>query len=517
MTSLTTSEVAKAIDRVKSGKAAGVDEIRPEMLKAIGGAGIDWLTRVFQVAWDSGEAPLDWQTGLVVPIFKKGDKKECTNYRGITLLSLPGKLYAKVLEARVRMVVESRISDEQSGFRPGRSTTDQVFTLKQVFEKSWEYNIPVFMAFVDLEKAYDRMPRDKLWECLREYGIEEELIRAVQSLYDRCTACVQYNGVKSSPFTVGVGLRQGCVLSPILFITYMDRIVNRSRGRERVTIGDVDVARLLFADDLVILASSEDDLQRALDRFAAECELAEMRVSTSKTEVMVLSRRPLSCTLHVSGVPLRQVKEFKYLGVLFTTDGMQDSELDRRINQASCILRELWTTVVGNSRLRLEAKVAVFKSLYRATLCYGHESWTMTERTRQRVQAAEMRFLRRILGVTRMDQINNDRIREAINIEPLLLWVERSQLRWYGHVLRMSQERVTRRIVDANPRVGRPVGRPRARWMDDMNELCRRVHLNPNNVQELAQDRPAWSRMVSSLTPRPNAANARTRHKDKDN
>ena len=226
-TRLTTAEVARAIERIKSGKAAGEDEIRPEMLNALGGAGIDWLTRVFQVVWDSGEAPMDWQTGVIVPVFKKGDNKECTNYRGITLLSLPGKLYAKVHEARIRAVVEPKISNEQCGFRPGRSTTDQIHTLRLVCEKAWEYKIPAFLAFVDLEKAYDRVPREKLWKCLREYGVDEELLRAVQSLYDRCTARVRVNGLQSSPFTVRTGLRQGCALSPVLFLVFMDRIVMR--------------------------------------------------------------------------------------------------------------------------------------------------------------------------------------------------------------------------------------------------------------------------------------------------
>src|SRR5699024_12517514 len=88
------------------GKAGGIDEIRPEMLKALDGIGAAWLTRIFQVAWDSGEVPLDWTTGVIVPIFKRGDKSDCNNYRGITLLSLPGKAYAKVLEARLRTVAE---------------------------------------------------------------------------------------------------------------------------------------------------------------------------------------------------------------------------------------------------------------------------------------------------------------------------------------------------------------------------------------------------------------------------
>ena len=128
----TAAEVATAIKGKKSGKAAGEDEIRPEMLKALTGEGILWLTRVCQVAWKFGKTPRDWQTGVIIPIFKKGDRKQCTNYRGISLLSLPWKVYAKCLERKCQETVESKLEDGQCGFRPGRSATDQIFTLKQI-------------------------------------------------------------------------------------------------------------------------------------------------------------------------------------------------------------------------------------------------------------------------------------------------------------------------------------------------------------------------------------------------
>ena len=164
---ISTDEVQAAIRALKPGKAAGIDEIRPELLKSLSRHGILWLTRVCRVAWREKRAPLDWQTGIVVPIFKKGDRRECCNYRGITLLSLPGKVYARVLERKCRMMVEPNIQDTQCGFRPGRGTTDQLFTLRQVFEKAWEFAKPVYTAFIDLEKAYDRVPRDLLWSVLK--------------------------------------------------------------------------------------------------------------------------------------------------------------------------------------------------------------------------------------------------------------------------------------------------------------------------------------------------------------
>ncbi|XP_055714214.1 uncharacterized protein LOC129808460 [Phlebotomus papatasi] len=106
------SEVLYAISKLKDGKAAGIDDIRPEMLKLMGIVGVNWLTRVIKVAWQSGRAPKDWQVGVIIPIFKKGNKKDCSNYRGISLLSLPGKAYAKVLERRCREIVEPRLGRE---------------------------------------------------------------------------------------------------------------------------------------------------------------------------------------------------------------------------------------------------------------------------------------------------------------------------------------------------------------------------------------------------------------------
>ena|SRR5688572_24975606 len=108
---------------------------------------------------------------------------------------------------------------------------------------------------------------------------------------DLTEVCVRVNGSKSRPFTVGVGLRQGCVLSPLLFITFMDWIDRRSRGDECVTLGESRIGRLLFADDLVILGQSESDLQHALDRFAAVCDEAGMKISVSKTEVVGALKR----------------------------------------------------------------------------------------------------------------------------------------------------------------------------------------------------------------------------------
>ena len=117
---------------------------------------------------------------MIIPIFEKGDRKQRTNYKRTLIVSLSGKLYSKCLERKYREIVESKLEDDQCGSRPGRSTTDQIFTLKQIFEKSWEYGKDLFACFADIEKAYDRVPRDKLWKVLRKYGVDGQLFHAIK-------------------------------------------------------------------------------------------------------------------------------------------------------------------------------------------------------------------------------------------------------------------------------------------------------------------------------------------------
>ncbi|KAK3532460.1 hypothetical protein QTP86_018448, partial [Hemibagrus guttatus] len=322
---ITQAEVTEVVQQLLGGKAPGVDEIRPEYLKSLDVVGLSWLTRLCNIAWRSGTVPLDWATGVVVPLFKKGDRRVCSNYRGITLLSLPGKVYSRVLERRVRPVLEG----------------------------SWEFAQPVHMCFVDLEKAFDRVPRGILWEVLWEYGVRGPLLRAVRSLYNRSRSLVRIASCKIS---------------------------RRSQGLEGVRFGDHRISSLIFADDVVLLAPSSLDLQHALGRFAAECEVAGMRVSTSKSEAMVLDRKKVACTLQVGGEVLPQVEEFKYLGVLFTSEGRMDREIDRWIGAAAAVMRSMYRSVVVKKELSRKAKLSIYQSIYAPTLTYGHELWVMTER-----------------------------------------------------------------------------------------------------------------------------------------
>ncbi|KAK0144605.1 Craniofacial development protein 2 [Merluccius polli] len=161
-----------------------------------------------------------------------------------------------------------------------------------------------------------------------------------------------------------------------------------------------------------VYGGDDRDLQLLLDRFAAECEAAGMRISPSKSESMVLNRKRVECTLRVGDEILPQVEEFKYLGVLFTSEGRMEREIDRRIGAASAVMRTLHGSVVVKRELSRKAKLSIYQSIYVPALTYGHELWVMTERTRSRVQAAEMSFLRRVARLSRRDRVRSSVIRE---------------------------------------------------------------------------------------------------------
>ncbi|KAK3533908.1 hypothetical protein QTP70_034895, partial [Hemibagrus guttatus] len=322
------------------------------------------------------------------------------------------------------------------------------------------------------QNSFDHVPRGILWEVLWEYGVHGPLLRAVRSLYNWSRSLVRIASCKSDLFPVHVGLRQGCPLSPVLFIVFMDRISRRSQGLEGIRFGDHRISSLIFADDVVLLASSGLDLQHALGCFAAECEVAGMRVSTSKSEAMVLDRKKVACNLQLGGEVLPQVEEFKYLGVLFTSEGRMDREIDRRIGAAAAVMRSMYRSVVVKKELSQKAKLSIYQSIYAPTLTYGHELWVMTERVRSRIQAAKMSFLRRVAGRSLRDRVRSSVTREELRVEPLLLHIERGQLRWLGHLFRMPPGRLPGEVFRACPTGKRPRGRPRTHWRDYVFRLA---------------------------------------------
>ena len=198
----------------------------------------------------------------------------------------------------------------------------------------------------------------------------------------------------------------------------MNWIDKYSQADECTTIGNSKISRLLFADDLVLLSSTESGLQCTLNSFADACNTAGVKISTAKTEVFHLSRNLNQSVLQVNGATLKQAEKFKYLGFAFTSYARQDQELDIRIGKASAVMRALHYSIVKKRELSKKAKLSVFRTVIVPVLTYGHESWVKTEKVRSQVQASEMRFLPSFEGVTLFNKVRSSVIQKSVNIEP---------------------------------------------------------------------------------------------------
>ena len=298
-------EVKNALRRMKKDKAVGPDDLPVEVWKCMGKMEIKFLTRVFNRLLMGEWMPEEWRRSVLIPIYKnKGDAQYCGNYRGIKLMSHTMKVWERIIETSLRDRVE--ISKQQYGFMPGKETTDAMFALRMLMEKYREGQRQLHCVFVDLEKAYDRVPREELWYCMRKSEIVEKYVQLVQDMYEGSETVVRCAVRTTESFKIKVELHQGSALSPFLFAVKIDRLMDEVRREPSWTI--------LLADDIVICEETREEVERRLESWGQALERREMKVSRSKTEYLCINGGNHNETVKMEDTKVPRVKEFKYLG-----------------------------------------------------------------------------------------------------------------------------------------------------------------------------------------------------------
>ena len=510
----TLEEVQKALGQLKDGRAPGICGVHAEMLKAGGDAALVWLRALICSVWSSGVIPTDWRRGIVVPIWKgKGDIRECNNHRGVTLLSVPGKVFARVLLNRIRQQLLDHQRPEQSGFTPKRSTVDRILALRVLTERFREFDRGLLAAYIDFKKAFDSVSRDALWRLLELRGIPPELIHLISALYSDTESAVRYGGVTSDFFPVSTGVRQGCVLAPSLFSTCMDWIMDRVVVRTScgASFGNVRITDLDFADDAVIFAETLDVLTEALETLSEEAEPLGLRVSWIKTKIQEFGDLLDAAieSVDVAGEKVEVVDKCTYLGSVVHRSTSCDAEVARRLALAHGAMNSLNKTVWRSRYLGRQTKVRVFCSLVMPVLLYSCEAWTLTARLRQRLNTFVCTSLRRILGIRWQDHVSNQSVLEQAGMKCVNCQIWERQLRFYGHVVRYPPEDPANRILSAtNPRGWkRPVGKPRARWLEQLGSHLEDVRVTGQaGARSYARRSPEeWSRKVGAAKRRRSA------------
>lgn len=493
----TRTEIAQVLKEMKNGKAPGNDLITADILKVDIDTTVNIIKPIFDKIWTSEIFPDDWKEGIIVKMPKKGDISKCENWRGITLLNVSSKLFYRIILNRISEILYNKIRREQSGFRPGYSCIDNINTVRIMLEQSLEYGSPLQLLFIDYKRAFDSVNREYIWTTLKNIGLPTKIIRLIKAGYDDFRNRVLHKGQISEPFKTETGVKQGCILSPLIFLIVLDTILSKAtkdkiRG---IRWGLTDVLEDLdYADDVCLVSSTTRNMQQKVNDLIEESKKAGLEINITKTKKLVINNID-NTVLTINNIPIECVNEFSYLGSIITTEGGTSADIQNRIHKARSTfgsMRNIWRS----KKLKLSTKIKVYNATIKPILLYGSETWMTTEDLKKKLQTFINRCLRNIVGVWWPNRISNEELWQRTGQESIMKEIKKRKYGWLGHTLRKPRNTPSHSVLDWNPQGKRSRGRPRATWRRTVSEETKKT---VPQLRQLAQDRTKWKKYIETI------------------
>ena len=375
--------------------------------------------------------PQQLKDAIITVLNKKRDRTECGNYRGISLVAHVGKILLKIIARRLSEYCErvGILPEEQSGFRPNRSTTDMMFVIRPLQELARKKRISLYVCFIYLTKTYDSVDRTLLWTVLARFGVRQIMISVIRQFHDGMRACVRLDDrVCSRWFAVEQGL-QGCVLAPLLFNIFaavinlastrfkadkgtMDALVHLRNKREagwqgEATLGESVLATplwgMLYADDAGVVSQSPEQLRKMMGVIEVVCAAFGLTVSEAKTKITCLRAKGMpestaTFSVEAAGQVYNQTNEFVYLGGNVNQNTDLSIEVDRRVRNAWCSFRKYTLELYDRPSAPLELKIRMLRAEVLETMLYGCVAWIPRACHYDTLRRAHHRFLTRCIG-----------------------------------------------------------------------------------------------------------------------
>lgn len=327
------------------------------------------------------------------------------------------------------------------------------------------------MAFIDYKKAFHTVNRTKLFEILNNNKVSKYLITNLYNIYTNNLIAIRVDNKLTAWKPINRGVRQGYCLSPLLFIIYMNTIIREWR---QLPHGNIMINRrlkldtILYADDQVLIADSEDKLQISLHNLNKIATKYDMEISTDKTKILAFrGKDPIPSKICINNTILERVTCFNYLG--YSLSLTEDADISNKVAKFLNIIGTI-NSVLKPNLVQKETRLKIYKTLARPILAYGCEAWTIRARDASRITAAEMRFMRRTAGYTRWDHKRNDEILQQLKIESIHSYLNLQRQNWLNHINRMERTRIPRQILHYTPRGTRSIGRPAKRWIESATD-----------------------------------------------
>jgi DNA-binding protein YbaB len=411
----------------------------------------------------------------------KANTVECGDDRTISLISHASKILLKIITRRIEGKAKDLIGRSQFGFRSGIGTRDAIGVMRVLCERSLEFGNEVYICFVDFEKAFDRVDWIKMMEVLESLKVDWRDRRMIYQLYMRQEAIVRVADGESEPGIIGRGVRQGCPLSPLLFSIYAEVMMLETleNNEEGIRVGGELISDVRFADDQGMVASSEIGLQKLMDQLNTVAKKYCMKINVKKTKTMVVSKKGGTVSIVIEGQRVEQVKTFKYLGSVIAEDGRCMEDIKQRIGCAKDAFnkrKELMTKSLSKA-----VKKRLIKTLVWPVALYGCETWVMSKKEIERLDAFEMWVWRRMEKISWMDKKTNEEVLKYVGEERRIVeTVVKRKKCWIGHVVR--GDGLLKHVLEGK----RPRGRPRIGMIDDLKEGSYAT------MKRRAEDREGW-------------------------
>ena len=450
----TEDELQRGLDGLHFYKASGEDSIKNPALTHGGEVMRGILLQLFNTLLRKETISQDWARAVIVNLYKEGDRTDPGNYRGISLISCLGKLYLSLWAKRLTKFLEDKISCEQGGFRPTRSTIDNALALREILLSRNQQGKKSYCFFIDYRKAFDTVWHDGLWKKLWDMGIRGKAWRIIKTLYANLEAGVRIGDSISRRFRLLQGVRQGCPLSPILFNCYINGLVlelQKLGKGVRVETIQRNIDGLLYADDVILIADSPEDLQAMIDTVDDFNKKWQLTLNLGKSKVMVVS----AANQTAGDVPLfyrrsriEVVDSYKYLGIYFTSNLSWTKHFNYIIDEVKEAEQKL-VRLTSSRRICAKAKIVAWTSKVRPLLEYGAEVWRLTGAQIKTLERIQTDFGKRAMKLNQ--HTSSKGVRALMGTPRIALRHNRARLSYLAKLKTMDNFRLCREIcLDSN-------------------------------------------------------------------